>query len=172
MAAVRVCISWFGVRKSLTVEQKQEAAELFGAEAKSLSAAKKLLNTEHPAFKAATAVKGKVKAYWKSLTLPYPEAGIRLIRQDRIDSFAAQMGEFQEELAEAVETLNRRYGELKASARQRLGSLYNSDDYPASLIGLFSIDFEFPSVEPPSYLQALNPELYGAGIATGAGAVL
>ena len=160
MAAVRVSISWFGTRKSLTVEQKAEAAEPFNAEAKFLSAGKKLLDISHPAFKAVTAVKSKVIAYWKSLSLPFPESGVRLIRQDRIDDFAAKMGEFQEELAEAVEALDRRYSELKASARQNLGNLYNPSDYPASLVGLFEISFDFPSVEPPAYLQQLNPELY------------
>ena len=44
--------------------------------------------------------------------------------------------------------------------RQRLGSLYNPSDYPSSLAGLFGVEFDFPSIEPPSYLQSLNPELY------------
>jgi hypothetical protein len=160
MAAVRVSISWFGMRKSLTTEQKAEAAEPFNAEGKYLSATKKLLDVSHPAFKAVTAVRGKVIAFWKSMSLPYPEPGIRLIRQSRIDDFAARMQEFQEELAEAVLGLDRRYSELKAAARQRLGSLYNSSDYPESLEGLFSIEYDFPSVEPPDYLQQLNPDLY------------
>ncbi len=160
MAAVRVSIRWFGTRKSLTVEQKAEAAEPFGTDARFLSAGKRLLDVSHPAFKAVTAVRGKVIAYWKSLSLPYPEPGIRLIRQDRVEDFAVKMQEFQEELAEAVETLDRRYSELKTTARQRLGSLYNPSDYPSSLAGLFGIEFDFPSVEPPSYLQSFNPELY------------
>jgi hypothetical protein len=160
MAAVRVSISWFGMRKSLTTEQKAEAAEPFNAEGKYLSATKKLLDVSHPAFKAVTAVRGKVIAYWKSMSLPFPESGVRLIRQDKIEEFAEKMRELQAELAEAVEELDRRYSELKAAARQRLGSLYNSGDYPESLTGLFSVDFDFPSVEPPSYLQQLNPQLY------------
>jgi hypothetical protein len=160
MAAVRVSLKWFGTRKSLTAEQKAEAAEPFNAEAKFISAGKKLLDTTHPAYKAVTAVRGKVQAYWKSQSLPYPEPGVRLIRQGKIDAFAAQMREFQEELAEAVQALDRNYYELKATARQRLGSLYNGDDYPASLSGLFEISFDFPSVEPPDYLQQLNPQLY------------
>ena len=90
MAAVRVSLSWFGTRKSLTAEQKAEAAEPFNAEAKFLSAGKKLLDTTHPAYKAVTAVRGKVIAYWKSMSLPYPEPGIRLIKQDRIEEFAYQ----------------------------------------------------------------------------------
>ena len=40
MAAVRVSLSWFGTRKTLTPEQKAEAAEPFGTDARFLSAGK------------------------------------------------------------------------------------------------------------------------------------
>jgi len=160
MAAVRVSLSWLGTRKTLTPEQKAEAAEPFGTDARYLSAGKRLLDISHPSFKAVTAVKNKVISYWKSMSLPYPEPGIRLIRQDRIDDFAAKMREFQEELAETVESLDQCYGELKAAARQRLGSLFNAGDYPESLQGMFSVEFDFPSVEAADYLQQLNPALY------------
>ena len=160
MAAVRVSMSWFGTRKTLTAEQRAEAAEPFGTDVRFLSAGKRLLDIAHPAYKAVTAVKNKVIAYWKSVSLPYHEPGIRLIRQDRIDEFAAKMREFQEELTEAVANLDRHFSELKATARQRLGSLFNAGDYPNSLVGAFTIDVDFPSVEPPSYLQQLNPALY------------
>ena len=56
------------------------------------------------------------------MSLPYPEPGIRLIRQQKIDQFAEKMKEFQEELTEAVQALDRQYYDLKAIARQRLGS--------------------------------------------------
>jgi hypothetical protein len=85
---------------------------------------------------------------------------LRLIRQDRIETFAAQMREFQEELAEAVQTLDRHYADLKAAARRKLGELYNPADYPDSLVGMFEISFDFPSVEAPDYLRELNPALY------------
>jgi hypothetical protein len=160
MAAVRVSLSWFGTRKTLTAEQRAEAAEPFGTDARFLSAGKRLLDISHPSFKAVSAVKNRVISYWKSMSLPYPEPGIRLIRQDKIDDFAAKMREFQEELTEAVETLDRHYGDLKAMARQRLGSLFNAGDYPESLMGAFSIDADFPSIEAPDYLQQLNPQLY------------
>ena len=67
MAAVRVCMSWMGTRKTLTAEQRAEAAEPFGTDARFLSAGKRLLDISHPAFKAVTAVRGKVIAYWKSM---------------------------------------------------------------------------------------------------------
>jgi len=94
------------------------------------------------------------------MSLPYPEGGVRLIRQDRIDEFDARMREFQDELDEAVHTLDSHYADLKAAARERLGTLYNPTDYPESLDGLFSIQHDFPAVEPPDYLRQLNPALY------------
>ena len=95
MAAVRVSFCWLGVRKTLTQEQKNQAAEPFGAEGDFLSARKKLLDTKHPAYKEVTAVRGRVLAFWKSLTLPYPEPGVRLIKQDQVEPFHQQMTEFR-----------------------------------------------------------------------------
>ena len=105
------------MRKTLTPEQRAEAAEPFGAAGDFLTARKKLVDTTHPAYKAVTAVRNKARSFWRSVSLPYPEPGLRLIRQDKIDEFAAQMRQFQEELAEAVENLDRHYSELKAAVR-------------------------------------------------------
>ena len=160
MAAAKLSFTWLGVRKSLTVEQKNQAADSFGAEGKFLSAGKKMLDTSHPAFKAVTAIKGRCLSYWRAVSLPYPEPGIRLIRQQGINEFDNQMAAFREELREAVDELDRRYTELRSAARRRLGDLFDASDYPVSLIGLFGIEHEYPSVEPPSYLRQLNPELY------------
>src|SRR5580692_5566332 len=122
-AAVRVSFTWFGVRKALTNEQKNQAAESFGAEGDYLSARKKLLDTKHAAYKEVTGVRGKVSAYWKSLTLPFPEPGIRLIRQHEVEGFNRQMGDYRVELETAVQQLDERYAELKSAASQRLGDL-------------------------------------------------
>jgi hypothetical protein len=83
-----------------------------------------------------------------------------LVRQDDIDDFNTKMESLQQELAIAVQALDRHYYELQSAAREQLGSLYNSADYPASLSGLFQVSWDFPSVEPPDYLQQLNPDLY------------
>lgn len=159
-AAVRVSFVWMGVRKTLTPEQKSQAAESFGAEGDSLSAGKKLLDTKHPAFKEVTGVRGRAVAYWKALTLPYPEPGIRLIRLEQIDGFTLQMETFRTDLLEAVAVLDDHYDELKAAARRRLGNLYNPTDYPPKLRGLFDLTWEFPNVQPPEYLLQLNPAIY------------
>ena len=160
MTAVRLSISWLGVRKSLTRDQKQQAADTFGAEGQYLSAAKKLLDTKHPAYQAVTSVKGKAAAYWKGMTLPYPDPGVRLLRQDQIETFNTHLLDFRGQLDEAVTQLDQHYAELKVTARDRLGSLFNESDYPARVTGMFTIDWDFPSVEPPDYLRQLCPDLW------------
>ncbi|HBL48274.1 hypothetical protein [Gimesia sp.] len=160
MAAARLSFTWLGVRKSLTAPQKSQAADSFGAEGKFLSAGKKLLDTSHPAFKAVTAVRGRAVAYWKGVSLPYPEPGIRLIKQSDIHEFDRRLAGFRDELNEAVTDLNRHFDELRSAARNRLGELFNPTDYPHSLIGMFDIEHDYPAVEPPRYLQQLSPELY------------
>lgn len=160
MAAVRVCFTWFGTRKSLSPEQKAQAAESFGAEGQYLTAGKKLLDSTHPAFKAVTAVRGRIMSFWKGISLPYPEPGLRLIRQEDLAIFDVQMTTLRAELEEAVAVLDQHYEELRSTARERLGVLFNLGDYPASLRGLFGIAWDFPSVEPPEYLSRLSPRLF------------
>ena len=156
-AAVRVSFTWFGVRKALTNEQKIQAAEPFGAEGEFLTARKKLLDTKHAAYKEVTGVRGKVSTYWRSLTVPFPEPGIRLIRQHEVEGFTQQMAAYRSELDVAVAKLDEHYAELKVAARRRLGDLFDANDYPATLRGLFGVDCDFPNVEPPDYLMQLNP---------------
>lgn len=160
MAAARVSFTWLGVRKALSAEQTAQAAEPFGASGQFLSAGKKLLDTKHPAYRAVTAVRGRLLAYWKGITLPYPEAGLRLIRQDDIATFLVQMTTLRAELSEKVTALEEHYHELQTAARRRLGSLYSASDYPATLVGLFDVEWDFPAVEPPEYLRQLSPRLY------------
>lgn len=160
MAAMRLSFTWFGTRKSLSSEQKAQAADTFHAEGKYISAGKKLIDTGDASFRAVTSVRTQATAYFKGMSLPYPEPAIRLVPQGSIEQIDARMQTFRAELAEAVDQLDRRFGELKYEARDRLGDLYNDGDYPDSLRGLFDLAWEFPSVEPPEYLRRLNPQLY------------
>ncbi len=160
MAAMRLSFTWFGTRKSLSTEQKAQAADTFHAEGKYISAGKKLIDTGDPSFRAVTSVRTQATAYFKGTTLPFPEPGIRLVPQNSLDQIDVRMRRFQDELAEAVANLDSRFDELKFEARDRLGDLYCASDYPDTLRGLFEIGWDFPSVEPPDYLRKLNPELY------------
>jgi hypothetical protein len=160
MAACRVQFTWWGVQRALTADQKAQAAQAFDAEGGFLSAGKKLLDTKAPAFRAVTAIRTKISDNWKGLSLPFPEPGVRLIKLDAVEDFDRQMADYKAELDDAVANLDRHFDELKRAAARRLGSLFNPSDYPATLIGLFGVSFDFPSIEPPDYLVQLSPDLY------------
>jgi len=160
MLALRLSFTWFGTRKSLSAEQKAVAAESFGAAGDYLTAGKKLINTQHPKFKVVSSIKSRAVSYFKGMSLPYPEPGLRLIKQADLGTMTLQLTTFKQDLDDAARQLDRHYDELKSAARQRLGDLYNAADYPASLDGLFDMTWDFPSVEPPDYLRRLSPELY------------
>jgi hypothetical protein len=160
MAACRVQFTWMGTQKTLTPEQRAQAAEAFDAEGQFLSAGKKLLDTRHSAFRAVTAIRTKATDYWRGLTLPFPEPGVRLIPQGKVEEFAATRADYRAELEDGVANLDRHYGELKGAAAERLGSLFNEADYPETLVGLFGVAWDFPNVEPPDYLVQLCPGLY------------
>jgi hypothetical protein len=69
---------------------------------------------------------------------------------------------FRDQLAAAVANLQLEYDAIKDAARQKLGSLFNPNDYPATLDNVFEISWEYPPIEPPRYLVALNPGVYRA----------
>ncbi len=160
MAAMRVSFSWFGTRKSLSTEQRALAADAFDAEGKFLSAGKKLVDTSDPAFRNVTSIRNQTVAYFKGISLPYPEPGLRLVPQGSLQQIDAKMRDYRDELSASVERLEARFDELKYEARDRLGDLFCDADYPATLSGLFDVSWDFPSVEPPEYLRRLNPEMY------------
>src|SRR5262245_39735225 len=159
-AAVRVHFTWWGVHRTLTAQQKEAVGDTYGADARLLSAGKKIIDVRHEAFRRLTGIRSRVVSYWKGLTLPYTEAGVRLIRQSDIPAFVRTMEDFREELTGAEADLNSVYGQIKEDSRQRLGRLFNPSDYPEQVRGLFGVDWEFPSVEPPGYLMRLSPDIY------------
>src|SRR5437879_10030170 len=77
-AAVRVHFTWWGVHRTLSAQQKEEAGDAYGADARLLSAGKKILDVRHEAFRKLTSLRTRVVNYWRGLTLPYVEPGVRL----------------------------------------------------------------------------------------------
>ncbi len=158
--ACRVKFKWFGTSKSLTSDQKTRAAESFGAEGTAISAAKRLIDTKHESYRSLTSIKSQINRYWRDSSLPYPESGIRLIRNDAVDEFNSSLVGLKRQLDASVVDLNMHFSDLKEAARIRLGSLFNTDDYPSSLSDEFDVSWDFPSVDAPDYLRRLSPDIY------------
>lgn len=149
-----------GTRRALTRDQIARVADQFAADHRALSGSKRLLDTKDPAFRAVIRVHSEATAYWQSVTVPFPEPGVRLIRRDRLDEFDDRMRDFRHELQQAVSGLQGKYAELRAKARVELGALFNEADYPERVDDAFALEWEFPSFEPPTYLRRLHPQLY------------
>jgi hypothetical protein len=162
MAAVRLAFTWLGVRKTLAPEQRSTAARAFHADRELLSASKLILDTKNPAYRAVAAVRSEASSYWRTVTLPFPEAGIRLLPQISLGLFANTMQTYRERLQEAARELAAQYDTIKSEAQRRLGSLFNPADYPQTLDGLFDLEVSYPTIGPPGYLMALHPDAYQA----------
>ena len=160
MAAVRLSFTWLGVRKTLAPEQRTTAARAFHADRELLSASKLILDTKNPAYRAVAAVRSEASGYWRTVTLPFPEAGIRLLPQNSLGMFASTMQTCRERLQEAARELAAQYDQIKSEAERRLGTLFNPADYPSTLDGLFDMEWSVVPIEPPQYLVALNPEVF------------
>jgi hypothetical protein len=160
MAAVKLAFTWLGVRKTLAPEQRTTAARAFHADRELLSASKLILDLKHPAYRAVAAVRSEASGYWRTVTLPFPEAGIRLLPQNSLGMFATTMQTYRERLQEAARELAGQYDTMKSEAERRLGTLFNASDYPQTLDGLFDLEVTYPAIEPPAYPVSLHPEVY------------
>ena len=149
-AAARVTLHWWGTHRALTAGQREEIGAATAADARLLTAGKRLVDTRHEAFRRLTSVRTRITGYWRGVSLPYVEPGVRLIRQADVPAFAHALEGFREELHEAEAQLNAAYEEVKADARRRLGRLFDPADYPPEVRGLFGVEWDFPSVEGPS----------------------
>lgn len=157
MAAVRLAKSKWHLTKKLERGQVNQAAEGFHADPRYIGASKKLINSRNDKYRACGAVLSEAREYWKSVTIPFPEDGVRLIRRDRMQQFADTMQQFKQDLLAAAGALQGDYDAIREEARARLGDLFCEHDYPADVACLFSLHWEYPSVEPPSYLMEADP---------------
>jgi hypothetical protein len=158
--ATRVQFTAMGTRKALTDDQREQIGQLFEADGAFVGASKKLVNTKHKAYRRVVKVRSRARSTWHDATLPYPEPGLRLLPEAKISWFDDQMRQCRSELDAAVADLDAAFEEMREEARERLGSLFDPADYPATLVGVFSVFWDFPSVEPPDYLLRLKPALY------------
>ncbi len=164
--AVRLHIRWPGVRKTLSPDQKLRVAGAFDADRSVVSAAKKLLDTSHPSFRAVSNIRTNAVRFWKAYSLPYVESGMRLIRREDVELVENNFRQFRDELITAVEQLDSCYGELVMQARSSLGDLFDSADYAVSLRDMFELRWDFPSVTPPDYLRHVSPDVLRSRIAS------
>jgi hypothetical protein len=158
-------LSRWGGSKALSADQNAEIASTAGTTAKRLSASKRLYDSKHPAIRKVNEIINQAEAYWKSMTLPYVEPGVRLLRHDLVLEFEQTMRRISESLTPSLENLQANLGEIREQAQQELGTLFNAQDFPNDVRGLYRIAWNYPNTEPPNYLAKLSPEIYQQEVA-------
>ena len=73
---------------------------------------------------------GRVREYHYSLTLPWGDNGDRLLPAKAYMDYTATMRKLKDEYASYARTFEASYPQLVADARQRLGTMYDANDYP------------------------------------------
>jgi len=153
-------VHWWGINKQAGVDILSSVADTFGANRKFLKIEKKLINIKNIHYKNLCETKGTIVQFWKQLTLPYVESGVRLIKKDLVVTFENKMETFKLDLRDRVTDLSNNYEQLKSESQTALQGLFNAGDYPDSLNGMFSFHWTYPNLNPPEYLLLHNPALY------------
>lgn len=163
-AAVALRRKVFTNTLALDTAERQRVAELYDCDWRSIRSRKVLVDRKHAKVARCYSLVEAAIKYWNSVTTPWPgERGKRLIKRHRIESFEATMRNILDDLGDAMAELDGVWRtEVMDEARKRLVRLFDAGDYPASPIGEWGFDWEFPNVEPPEFLKQLNPELYEA----------
>ncbi|HRF00052.1 MAG TPA: hypothetical protein PLI18_06015 [Pirellulaceae bacterium] len=158
--AMRLSFRWLGVRRALTIDQKNRAVAPFDAESEFLTAGKRLFDMRHPTLRRLNQIRHVAIASFRHSSLPFPEPAIRLVRQRDLEPLTTRLTYLADDLAEAVDEFRTQYPSLKSGARQRLGDLFDENDYPSDPSSCFALTWDFPSTEPPDFLRRIAPELY------------
>jgi len=88
----------------------------------------------------------EIRAYHYTMTLPWDDAGARIISTKAYFEYVQQMNTFADEFNVRVERLCQDYENLKAQARQHLNGLFNASDYPKNVRARFGFETHFSPI--------------------------
>lgn len=159
-AGVKLRTKWWGVTREVDDDTRDKMASAVGAAKEEISAKKRLVAKGDASYKGCTKVRSQARSWFKEISNPWPEEGVRLIRREDLEPLNTKIAVLQTQLDQAVAGLQARYREIIEERRKNQGTMFREGDYPQTLEGLFGIWVEFVSLEPPAYLQVENPRLY------------
>lgn len=152
---------WWVPAKTLTLDEREEAAEAMGAQPRYVKGQKSLIDTRHPAWARLEQFRRAVKQWWEMASMPYIIPNVRLIPRANRQAMFAKVAERAEEFQELVGKLQDAREELIEAARGNLGRAFDPTAYPSDFrTGRFKLSVMDVSIDPPSYLAATNAEEY------------
>jgi hypothetical protein len=147
--ATKVSFHWWGQRRQVEKSIRSQMASAVEADPDSISATKRLYNPKIKAIAEINQLKTAIGEYWELSTRPWPDPGIRLLLRTDLEAFEAKMQESAIAIQEAAHGVQEARPEIIADARQRLRGAFSEGNYPLDLASLFSIEWAYPSIDPP-----------------------
>lgn len=95
-----------------------------------------------------TSYAGQIRNYHYKMTMPWMDNGARLLPSKLFAEYSKEIRRMKQEYASLVSALVQKYPTLVQEARQRLGTMYEPDDYPDSseLYGKFDVETDIMPV--------------------------
>jgi hypothetical protein len=96
-----------------------------------------------------TSYAGQIRTYHYKMTLPWMDNGARMLPSKLFAEYSAEMRKMKQEYASMVSKFAQLYSSrLVQEARQRLGTMYDPDDYPdpSELYGKFDVEIDIMPV--------------------------
>jgi len=90
-----------------------------------------------------SALASQARTYFYEQTLPWMNDGSRIISGKNYLRFAGEMQKIKAEFESSVKAFVAAYPKLKAEAVQKLGELYDAEEYPEDISSKFSLEVSF-----------------------------
>ena len=124
-----------------------------------LAASKKLVDPD--ALKPVKKVVNASRAYLATVSLPFPIQGMVFVPKEMISGVDGKLCQFKEDFNRSVADFLGSYDDLRKTAIDCLGRLFNELDYPVDLKSKFSFIWRFIVLDVPNGNTALlAPEVY------------
>lgn len=150
----------FGNAKKLDDRIHKRASEAIKANPRWLKTKEVILQTAHPAYSAVLQHMDETRKEFRRRTVAYPEPTVRLVLVSKLQDLQDYLTNAQRELDGLVEEMDAHREFLIQQAKTALQDAFNPNHYPATFVGCFSIEIDYPTLGPDTRLQELNPELY------------
>ncbi len=147
---------WGGVKK---IDPKKIAELVKETDHDWLTASKKLVSPE--SLKPIDKIKYSARSWLYFKSLPFPVRGLSFVPKDLINDVDNKLKEFKEEFDQAVLVFKEDYNDLRESAKEFLGELFDEVDYPIDISTKFDFVWRFVVLELPKVKsRILAPEVY------------
>lgn len=159
--------TWFGVTRSADDAEKIKMLKpelVSGDDAvnlKMVRLVKKIIDTDHPRYKALAKAYSRLRSHWVDSTTPWVEKGKRVLKKSNQLTFQAGYDDLHAQFLETRALFCDYWPEIIEASRQKLRGVFDPSHYPAELPPkTFSVALFYPSLAADENLKALDPATY------------